>query len=96
MESALGFNLNEKSAERLANTIEPVELILDSIYKDCDRKHSVGFRLSGKQEDAVAQITKDLIQIKAFKYQHGRLGHPSFLDFSPSLLRKLDYRNLHS
>lgn len=95
MWKALGANLNEESAERIANTIEPVELILDAVDKDSDRKRAIGYRSSTKQEDAVSQITKDLMQIKAFHYQQGRLGHPSFLDFSPSLLMKLDYRDLH-
>ena len=95
MWKALGANLNEESAEQIANTIEPVELILDAVDNDSDRKQSIGYRSSTKQEDAVSQITKDLMQIKAFHYQQGRLGHPSFLDFNASLLMKLDYRDFH-
>ena len=34
MWKALGANLNEESAEWIANTIEPVELILDAVDKD--------------------------------------------------------------
>ena len=60
-----------------------------------DRKRSIGYQSTTKQEDAVSQITKDLMQIKAFHYQQEGLGHPSFLDFSPSLLKKLDYRDPH-
>ena len=95
MWKALAGNLNEESAEWIANTIEPVELILDAVDNDCDRKLSIGYQSSTKREDAVSQITKDLMQINAFHYQQGRLGHPLFLDFSTSLLMKLDYRDLH-
>ena len=44
MWKALGANLNEESAERIANTIEPVELILDAVDKDCDRKRFIRYR----------------------------------------------------
>ena len=42
------------------------------------------------------QITKDLMQISAFKVELGREGHPAFPDFPSSLLHALDYRELHS
>ena len=80
MWKTFGANLNEESAARIANTIKPVELILDAVDKDCDRKRFIGYRWSTKQEDAVSQIAKDLMQKEAFHYQKGWLGHPSFLD----------------
>ena len=95
MWKSLGSNINENSAERLANTMELMELIIDSIDHDCQIDESVGYRKQGKPEVAVAQITKDLMQIKAFDQQRGRRGHPSFLDFPSNLLNKLDYRDLH-
>lgn len=96
MWKSLGSNINEVSAERIANTVEPVELIIDSIDKECDRTSSYGFRAQGNPEAAVAQVTADLMQLRAFQYQSGRLGHPSFLNFPSNLLKKLDYRDLHS
>jgi len=96
MWKARGSNINEKSAERVANTVEPVELIMDGIDKDCGLSARVGFRAKGNPEIAVAQVTKDLMQLRAFRNQNGRLGHPSFINFPSNLLKKLDDRNLHS
>lgn len=93
---ALGANLNEQSAERLANTVEPLELILDALDKDCNLEQTNGFRSPGKPETAAQQVTNDLMQIKAFRLQVGRDGHPSFEKFPSNLLKKLDYRDLHS
>ena len=64
---SLGANLTEESASRLANTVEPVEIILDRVDEDCGLKATKGYRSKGKPEEAVAQITKDLMQIKAFQ-----------------------------
>jgi len=93
---ALGANLNEQSAERIANTVEPLELILDAIDKDCSLQNTKGYRSPGKPETAVQQITNDLMQIEAFRLQEGRDGHPSFPVFQSNLLKKLDYRDLRS
>ena len=62
----------------------------------CDISSEAGYRSKGKPEDAVLQITKDLNTIKAFKYTKGRKGHPTFATFLQTLVRKLNYRELHS
>ena len=88
---ALQANINEDSAERVANTVEPMEGIRDSIKKDCGLLETPGYRSSGKPESAVLQITEDLVKIDAFKQLSGRQGHPSFPDFPSNLLRKIDF-----
>jgi hypothetical protein len=93
---ALGANLNEESAARLADTVEPLDLIMDAVDKDCNFDKGRGRRSSGKPEPAVQQVTKDLMQIKAFKMEVGRAGHESFPDFPSNLIWNLDYRDLHS
>ena len=93
---SLGANLNEASATRLANTLEPIELILDAIDKDCEITGAVGYRSKGKPEKAVEVIVNDLVEISAFNYQAGRKGHPSYPKISQNLLKNLDYRDLHS
>ena len=93
---ALQANINEASAERVANTVESMEDIRDSIKKDCGLLETTGYRSSGKPESAVIQIIQDLMQIRAFKHEVGREGHPSFPDFPSNLLRKIDYRDLHT
>ena len=70
-----------------------MEGIRDSIKKDCGLLETPGYRSSGKPESAVLQITEDLVKIEAFKHESGRQGHPSF---PSNLLRKIDYRDLHT
>ena len=96
MWKSLGSNINESSAERVANTVEPVELIIDRIDKDCQKKTCAGRRTEGNPTIAVEQIAKDLVKIDAFHFQPGRLGHPTFLAFPSNLLKQLDYRDLHT
>ena len=96
MWKGVGANLNETTAKRVAETIGPVELILDSADADCGIIASAGFRSSGSPEVAVEQATKDLVQIGAFKWLPGRMGHPTFVNFSSNLIQKLDYRDLHA
>lgn len=92
---ALGPNLNEANAARLAGTIDLVELILQSVDEDCKLSQRSSHRSIEWSEEAVCQITADLLSIAAFKYVRGREGHPSFQKFSANLLAGLDYRDLH-
>ncbi len=92
---SLGANLNETSAARLANTVDEMERILNSVDNDCGIQSAVGYRTQGNQFAAVQQITKDLLSIGAFTYQEGRQGHPSFPKFPRSLLGSLNFKDLH-
>ena len=70
---------------------------MDSVDDDCGIISTAGFRSSGSPEVAVEQITKDLVQIGAFKWLPERMGHPTFMKFSSSnLIQQLDYRDFHS
>ena len=89
-------NINEDSAARVANTVEPMENIIDSIKRDCDMLETPGYRSLGKPEEVVVQIVKDLMQIKAFKHKAGREGHSTFPKFPANLLHKIDYQHLHT
>ncbi len=93
---SLEANLNEKSATRLATTLEPMEQILDAIDKDCEITDNVGYRSKGDPETVVEIITNDLMQIDAFTYKAGRMGHSSYPKISSNLLKHLDYRDLHA
>jgi len=92
----LGPNLNEASAERIAGTLETVDLIYESIDRDCIKVEKHGHRTSSKDEDAVKQIVDDLITCQAFKKVNGRDSYPSFPEFKRSLMHGLDYRDLHN
>lgn len=95
MWKVLGPNLNEQSAEPLADTLEPVEAIMETINRDCSISKSKGYRSEGKTENAVQQITIDLINSEAFRFHSGTQGHP-FPNFLYNMLHKLDYRDLHT
>ena len=92
---ALGPNLNERNAARLAQTLDSVEVILDGIDKDCKLSERNATRSLAKKEEAVHQITKDLISKRVFVHAEGRAGHPSFSQFGSTFIANLDYRDLH-
>ena len=93
---ALGSNINETNAGRVANAIEGVELILGSIDKDCMLATRKGYRSKGKDTNTVNQIVKDLIDKKVFMRLPERDGYPSFPNFPSNLVQNLDYKDLHS
>ena len=57
---ALGPNLDEKNAARIAGTLESMENILTGIDKDCKLSNRSSFRCIKKKED--------LVSIDAFQY----------------------------
>ncbi|CAB3990580.1 hypothetical protein AC249_AIPGENE23166 [Paramuricea clavata] len=60
---SLGANLNEKSATQLANTIEPMEQILNTIDRECEITDSAGYLSKGKPEtdvEIIMILKKDL------------------------------------
>ena len=91
----LGPNLDEKNAERTAGTLEMMEAIYEAIDKDCAQGDTHGHRITSKDDEAVQQIVKDLIENEAFKKTSGREGYESFPNFEKSLLHGLDYRDLN-
>lgn len=48
-----------------------------------------------KEEEAVNQITTDLLSNDVFKRTPGREGYAAFPKFEQNLLHNLDYRDLH-
>ena len=92
---SLGANLSESNAQRMACSLESLEMVMDSIDKDCSFSEDVGHRSQGRPEEAVKQIVDDLINKDAFNHQPGRQGYPSFPKFPSSLFNGLDYRELH-
>lgn len=62
MWKALGANINEDSAARVPDTVEPMEKIQDSIRIDCGLPEITGYRFAGNPEVPVLQLIKDLVQ----------------------------------
>ena len=91
----LGSNVDEKNAERVANAIQGIEAVLESVDKDCSLSEKQGHGSKGKPEETVEQILKDLIEKSVFKHIPNRDGHPSFPKFHANLLEGLDYRDFH-
>ena len=92
----LGANLNEDSAARVANAIESLDCIIESIDKDCVLDGRIGYRSKGKTEDTVKKIVNDLMEKRTFNYTPRRNGYPSFPQFPAHLLQSLYFRDLHS
>ena len=72
---SLGSNINEKNAFCVANTLEMMEKILESIDKDCSYTKRHGNRNIKNEEAAVTQISSDLMGKHVFKFTPGRQGH---------------------
>ena len=92
---SLGANLSESCAQRMACSLESLEMVMDSIANDCSISGDVGHRSQGKPEGAVKEIVANLMENDAFNYQSGREGYPYFPKFPSSIFEGLDYRNLH-
>ena len=92
---ALGPNLNEKNAARLAGTLDGMEQILHNIDGDCKLSKRKSHRSNSGKEEVVVQIVEDLLSIDAFNHTLGRGGHPSFPEFSSNLVNGVDFRDLH-
>ena len=63
---ALGANVNEESAQRIAAALNGIEMNLNSVDKDC--RCTVPSKVCGGKghEESVLQIVSDLISINAF------------------------------
>ena len=88
---ALGPNLVEANADRVAGTLEAV---FESIDQDCCNYDSNSLRTSTDLK-AVAQIAKDLLDQHVFEKTTRREGHPYFPKLERSLPHDLDYSDLH-
>jgi len=91
----LGANLDEHNAERTAGTLQSTQLVYQSVDRDCMVNEHHFARKIPNEEEAVNQITTDLLSNDVFKRTPGREGYASFPKFERNLLHNLDYRDLH-
>ena len=77
LKSLLG-NVTERSAQRVARSLETLDEIMDGIRKDLDQKKSSGHHGTKDPEQAVKIILTDLMNGKVFHHTPGRCGYPSF------------------
>lgn len=92
----LGANFTKASAQRIARSINNMEIILQSVDKDCQLEERLGTRANKDVEEAVSQIVEDLIRNDVFVHTPGREGHPSYPSISSNILNKMDYRSLYT
>ena len=81
----LGANLNEVNAARVANALESLELIIQSVDKDCVLDDQRGY-------DTVKKIVSDLMEKETFNFTPGIL----LPQFPAHILQSLDFRDLHT
>ena len=74
----LGANLSETNAQRIASSLESLELVMDSVDNDCSWSGNVGHRSQGKSEEAVKQIVSDLMEKGSFQLPVSK-GRVSFI-----------------
>ena len=58
----LGASLNEVNAARVANALESLELIIQSVDKDCVLDDQRGYCSKDNNEDTVKKIVSDLME----------------------------------
>lgn len=93
---SLGSNFNESSAQRISRAIGGIEMVLESVDKDCklsekNTTHSVKDPL-----ETVQQIVEDLTKENVFKFVPNRPGYKSFPNFPSNILENVDYNTLYS
>ncbi|XP_078343148.1 uncharacterized protein LOC144628902 [Oculina patagonica] len=92
---ALGSNLNESNAQRVAACLNYMLLIMGTVDEDCERQSRTGTVRGGKDPaETVKQITTDLMKGNVFTECQQRNGYTGFENFSSNLYSKLDYRQL--
>lgn len=89
----MGANVTSASLQRAAQSIVPLNKVMETIYKDCNKVKRSGHHGSTDPEEAVSIIVKDLISGKVFETSPGRKGYPSFQKFQSNVL-DIDYRDL--
>ena len=92
---AVGANLNEKSAKRVAASLTGIELTMQSVDEDCKFKPLSKTRGGKDPNEAVYQITNDLVSGDVFSKHPGREGYAGFEHFDGKIITKFDYREYY-
>ena len=92
---ALGANVNEESAQRIAAALNGIEMILNSVDKDC--RCTVPSKVCGGKghEESVLQIVSDVISINAFCKCPQRDGYSGFARLNANIISQLDYAQFY-
>lgn len=88
----MGANITKASLQRAAQSVVPLNNVMDTIYKDCNKVKRSGYHGSKDPQEAVAIVVNDLLRGKVFDKTLGRQGYPSFPKFKSNVL-DIDYRD---
>ena len=88
----MGANVTDASLQRAAQSVVPLNKVMDSIYHDCSKVRRSGHHGNKDPEEAVNIIVNDLLKGKVFEKSPGRKGYQSFPNFKSNLL-DIDYRD---
>ena len=92
---ALGANVNENSAQRVAAALNGIEMVLDSIDKDCQLSSLSKVRGGKDPKESVTQIVADPISGDVFCNHDQRDGYTGFSEFNANIIAKLDYAEFY-
>ena len=92
---ALGANVNENSAQRVAAALNGIEMVLDSIDKDCQFSSLSNVRGGKDPKESVMQIVTDLISGDVFSKHNQRDGYTGFSEFNANIIAKLNYAEFY-
>ena len=88
----MGANVTDASLQRAAQSVVPLNKVMDGIYADCSKVKRSGHHGSKDPEETVSIIVNDLLKGKVFEQLPGRTGYPSFPNFKSNVL-DIDYRD---
>ena len=91
----MGANVTSTSLQRAAQSIVPLNKVMETIYKDCNKVKRSGHHGNTDPEETVSIIVKDLISGKVFETSPGRKSYPSFQKFKSNVL-DIDYTDFFS
>ena len=72
----MGANITKASLQRAAQSVVPLNKVMDTIYKDCNKVKRSGYHGSKDPQEAVAIVVNDLLRGKVFDKTLGRQGYP--------------------
>lgn len=92
---ALGANVNESSAQRVAAALNGIEMIIASVDSDCESSRASKVRGGKDPAESVNQIVSDLINGDVFSKHPDRDGYKGFATFDGNIIAKLDYAEFY-
>ena len=92
---ALGANVSENSAQRVAAALNGIEMVLNSIDKDCQSSSLSKVRGGKDPKESVKQIVTDLVSGDVFSRHNQRDGYTGFSEFNANIIAQLNYAEFY-